>query len=171
MENENIGKMRIPEGGLAINEAEEWEDVDMSSLREIGKANETYRTPGKIKIGKFIAKTSDSVVEGTQVDLTSFIKVEKLNIDVSLESTVSEATVNRGIVNMLQQWDVLAENMNLLHRELGGEHAKDWEFKEELIDTFTTIEVKINEMDSRMKIIISKIGSDEIASEKGSNSI
>jgi hypothetical protein len=117
---------------LAINEAEEWEDVDMSSLREISEANETYRTPGKIKIGKFIAKTSDSVVEGTQVDLTSFIKVEKLNFDVSLESTASEGTVNQGIVNMLQQWDVLADNMDLLHRELGGEHAKDGEFKEEL---------------------------------------
>jgi hypothetical protein len=72
---------------------------------------------------------------------------------------------------MIQEWDILAENMEVLHSEMGGTGAKDGAFKEELVDTFTSIEEKINKTDSQMKLLISEIGVDNIASEKGSNSV
>jgi hypothetical protein len=81
-------------GGVPIEEGKEWEDVDMTTLREISRANEMYRTPAKLKIGRFIAKTTDSVVTGMSIDMSTFVKVEKLNLDVTSGSVDSEVSVN-----------------------------------------------------------------------------
>jgi hypothetical protein len=48
---------------------------------------------------------------------------------------------------------------------------KDGVLKEELVDTFTCIEGKIIETDSRIKLLISEVGFDDLASKKGSNSL
>jgi hypothetical protein len=49
VENENIMKEQNTVDGLPIEEAEAWEDVDMTTLREISTANDTYHTPGKLR--------------------------------------------------------------------------------------------------------------------------
>ena len=168
-ENENAQKVLNKEGGLAIDD-DEWEDVDMTTLKEISAANDRYRTPAKLKIGSFVGKVKAEVSDA-QDDLASFKQVDKVYLDVSEGSMESESSYNIGISNMLKQWDALADNLDILHRGLGVLTVKESSFKLELLDTFVLIEEKINEADSRMKLLISEIGYDVEASDKGSTSI
>jgi predicted nucleic acid-binding Zn-ribbon protein len=54
---------------------------------------------------------------------------------------------------------------------MGGSGEKDGALKEELVDTIASIEAKINETDSRIKLLISEVGFDDLAFEKGLNSL
>jgi hypothetical protein len=53
-----------------------------------------------------------------------------------MKENIDEANAKKGIVDMLQQWNVLANNLDVLHREMGSKSGKDCEIKEELADTF-----------------------------------
>jgi hypothetical protein len=172
-EEENITKEKRGREGLTFHEGEDWKDVDMSTLKEMTQANETYRTPGKLKIGKFISKTTDAVVEGPTMSADAFIKMEVLNMEVDEESLrSSEENFNVAILTVLKQWNTLAKQLDVLNNNLMNTTAVgDGVFKEELVDTFVRVETKIKEADNRMKILISGVGADDQASDRGSTSV
>jgi hypothetical protein len=53
----------------------------MTSLKAISAANEAYRTPHKLKLGSFLATTTDSVATGSPMDARTFVKVENVNFN------------------------------------------------------------------------------------------
>jgi hypothetical protein len=72
---------------------------------------------------------------------------------------------------MLKQWDIMTENLELIHGQIVATKQKDAGFKEDLIDIFLRVEMKIKETDKGMKILTSGVGQNSTASEKGSNSL
>jgi hypothetical protein len=146
----------------------EWEEVEMTSLKEISAANEAYRTPHKLKHGSFLATTMNSLATGSPMEARTFVKVENVNSNVD-EPTRED--MSKGLLDMLKQWIVLAENLEVIHTDLSSTNKRDVRFKEELVDTFLRVETKIKETDTRMKLLISGVGSDNPASKRGSNRV
>jgi hypothetical protein len=146
----------------------DWEEVEMTTLKEITTANEAYRTPHKLKLGSFLATTTDSVATGSPTEARTFVKVE--NVKFNVDEPTNE-DMSKGLLDMLKQWNVLAENLEVIHTDLPSTNKRDIRFKEELVDTFLRVETKIKETDTRMKLLISGVGSDNAASERGSNSV
>jgi hypothetical protein len=150
------------------DEGSEWEEVEMTTLKDITAANAAYRTPYKLKIGDFIATAADSVTMGPPMDARAFVKVETVEFDAN-EPT--QENMSKGLLDMLKQWNVLVNNLAAIHGNLAGTNKRDVRFKEDLVDTFLRVEAKIKETDPRMKLLISGVGADSTASERGSNSV
>jgi hypothetical protein len=102
------------------------------------------------------------------MDARTFVKVE--NVNFNAEEPTNE-NMSKGWLGMLKQWNVLAKNLAAIHGDISSTNKRDVRFKEELVDTFLRVETKIKETDTRMKLLISGVGSDSTASKRGSNSV
>jgi hypothetical protein len=63
--------------------------------------------------------------------------------------------MSKGLLSMLKQWNVFAENVAAIHGDISSTNKRDVRFKEELVDTFLRVETKIKETDTRMKLTCS----------------
>jgi hypothetical protein len=144
----------------------DWEEVGLGpSLEDFERARENLRTPKRLKVGPLLASLVDtSPTGGPELD----VLVEVDDLPAYATQAEREAYARESLTIIVQEWGKVKNNFELLDSGFTAQGTSEMKFRDVLADTISSLQSVVHDSDSKIQLLVSRIGESQEASDGGS---
>jgi hypothetical protein len=143
----------------------DWEEGGIGpSLEDFERARANLQTPKRLKVGPLLASLMDiNPVGGVGLEIL-------VEVDAHPEyATQAERgdLARDSLMTIVQEWGKVKKHFKLLNSEFATQGASEMRFRNVLATTISSLQAVVHESDSKIQLLVSRIGESQEASDGG----
>jgi methyl-accepting chemotaxis protein len=152
---------------LSSSDDEEMEEsslerTDASTLEDISRIKENFKTPKRLKMGPFLANDIDTSPEELKLALIASLQSPSSDDTPSTAKDKHQA----GLRTVLGEWSRIQANFEFILLEMNKKAGNSKKYRAAVAETFSDLQAAVHETDVRIQLMTARLGTDDYASEQ-----